>query len=643
MGDLNTFQERFLALRQSLLNDGVVRGSPLHINDLRMLSERIANEGTSFVKVTLPLLGKALDLGLVSGHFMCTAHFGLKRNTRLPLFAYALFKRIFTDEGDLRVNADASTIQFLRQFLLLDSKLIFEPSPVMREQAVQEFSDRMTSLRKLRLDTTNPVLRKASELIGYVLKDLSLDNIEPGHGPGSVAERIDRFGRWDFDSWPTKAERYYSYFTYGIHSLLAIVNRTKRLVWCRETLTRCCLVPKDFKGPRLISSEYSVNQYLQQGQMKAIMRHVSRHWLLRKSIRLEDQTFNQKAAKLAYGNDAVTLDLSSASDTVSVPLVWFLFREVPALRKRLMCTRSDYMLHAGKKIKIVAFAPMGSATCFPVETLVFWAISMASVMLTSRHGKLGNKFPSLSDVANEVRVFGDDIIVPRRALQPLVGTLQAVGCIVNKSKTCIDTPFRESCGSEWFDAADVTIIRNRQYQYGSSVLFDHPVLCDLQRKFFAKGYYNTAALLLEWAGKISPTPIISICHLLPETGGQQIGVDLKSYPHFLRSRILMRAWMDMDPSSREQLYLDRYSGCLGFQDSHTGNLQVRYHSAYQRYECRLPCLHQKTKEWVSEGYPRLLARLLGDQTDRIAIRDRKIKMAWSFLPTTNGFHHLELG
>jgi hypothetical protein len=49
-------------------------------------------------------------------------------------------------------------------------------------------------------------------------------------------------------------------------------------------------------------------------------------------------------------------------------------------------------------------------------------------------------------------------------------------------------------------------------------------------------------------------------------------------------------------------------------------------------EFRCPAEFQNCKAWTTEGYPRLMARLLSDSADRIAIRDRKVKMAWSYLP-----------
>lgn len=617
MGDLKRFQARYLALRQQMFADGISLGLPLHANDFQILTERLESEGTSFVKVTLPLLGKALDQGLVSGHFACIAHFRLKRNTRLPIFAYAIFSRIFTDEGDLQKNPCVKSIRFLRQFLLLDSKLQYAPPSKMQERTVDEFASRMSALRKVRIPLDHPVLQGARKLLGRVLRDLDLTDITPGHGPGAVAEKIDRFARWDFTSWPKKAEREYPYIAYGTHSIRALLERGKGIPLSKESVTRCCLVPKDFKGPRLISAESTVTQYLQQGQMKKIMSYVSTHPLLSMSIRLQDQTYNQLQAQRAYRDGLVTLDLSNASDTVSTCLVWYLLSDVPKLRRQLMATRSDYLIWKDRKIKITAFSPMGSAVCFPVETLVFWAISLSSCQQASLHPRSNKCTRSSSEISRDMAVFGDDIIIPDYALSTLLGTLLSIGCQPNMSKTCWKTPFRESCGSEWYDGQDVTIIRNKLFDYESLNVGEHPVLCDLQRKFFVGCYYRTSELLREWAFSIWPVPVISM-------------------KHFLRSPYISRRHLVEDVSALgyfaiNRLCLDRFHGCIGFYDDVTSS-RLRYNVKWHRYEFRLPVVYQSSRKWESGGYPRLLARLLLDSSERIAIRDRKIKMAWSYLP-----------
>jgi hypothetical protein len=672
LGDLKSFQARFIALRQAIVLDGMTQSVPFSDKDLTTLSERIAKEGTSFVKVTLPIVGKALDSGLVTGQFICPANFRTKRNTRLPILCFAVFREIFDDEGVLLKNPNSTTIYFLRQFLLLDAKLVIESTPEQKEQAVQGFKARQEALRKVRIQRDHPVLHRAKWLLGRVLSNLDLSDITPGHGPGAVAEKIDRFERWDFLAWPAKAERHYPYLVYGSHSLEASLARGKGIPLLKTMDTRCCLVPKDFKGPRLISAEGVVNQYLQQGQMKAIMQYVDRHPILSRSIQLRDQTRNQKMAQHAVENGLITLDLSNASDTVSTTLVWYLLSEVPLLRRQLMSTRSDYMVYnTTDRTKIVAFAPMGSATCFPVETLVFWALSMASLMLVRSQAVHKAKQTSASwdqflrELSSQMSVFGDDIIIPDDAFDVLVGTLTSVGCSVNASKTCYRTPFRESCGTEWMYDTDVTIIRNRRYHYEDSRKFkDYPVLLGLQRKFFLQGLYNTAELCENWAREIYPVVTLSFVDFRRKANEDRMVYGISgppiSFDRFDEHRTLAVALPHAEyysgrnsgvfegsrPSpyfTRQAFALDSYPACLGWQANIDAGMPIRYNRDYQRMEFRIPVEYHLVRNWTTEGYPRLLARVLGDSTDRIAIRDRKIKMAWSYLPYLSPLSRSRLG
>jgi len=654
-----------------MIADGISQGLPFHDKDLQIISERILSEGTSFVQVTLPLLGRALDHGLVTGQFICPANFAMKRETRLPRLFFSVFNRVIGLDGRLLDKPCTLSIFFLRQVLLFDSKLITEPSEKQKDLAVQGFRDRQDNLRKIKLNVHDPVLLRAQWLLGRVLSKLDLYNISPGHGPGAVAEKKDRDERWDFTSWPLKAEREYPYIVYGVPSMIASLSRGTGVPLVRTMKTRCCLVPKDFRGPRLISAEPTVNQYLQQGQMKAIMQYVASHRILSRSIKMRDQTFNQERARLAYENGDVTLDLSDASDTVSTVLLWFLLKKVPVIRRQLMSTRSDYLSHNGKDIKIIAFAPMGSATCFPVESIVFWALAIASMGHCRRLLGLPD---SLEVLSTQLAVFGDDIIIPEYAFSTLCSTLHSVGCRVNTSKTCYQTPFRESCGTEWYNGLDVTIIRNRRYHYvDRRNISDHPALISLQRKFFVLGLYRAAKLCEQWAREIFPVLVVPISRIpsscpaneSPEAEDSAYQVALSglrrrspwcelssrcSY-RSLRPQVIEAAeigeqanreppfgsWKRSVLTDCDQFALDSFPACLGWQLDVDVKLPVRFNRNYQRMEFRVPQLFQQLRDWTSGGYSRLFARLSLDQVERFVVRNRKVRMTWAFFPGLDAF------
>lgn len=681
MGDLNLFLKRVLALRQSIVDDGISYGVPFTENDLRLVSERTLAEGSSFVKVTLPILGKALDAGLISGIFKRPIAFSAGRSTVLPSFCCRVFDTIFDREGQLRATPNITSIFFLRQFLLLDSKLEFEPTAKQKEDAIAGFIQRQKRLSKVVLPKNHPVLERARRLLGRTLKGLDLSSISPGHGPGSVAEGFDRIERWGFTSWPSRAEKWYPFHEYGSQSFVALcASGAPKMV--SHSITKCCLVPKDYKGPRLISSESAATQYLQQGQMKSVMRYVDSHPLMSRSIKFQDQTWNQRKSQSAFEDGAVTLDLSNASDTVSAALVWYLLAEVPKLRSQLFCTRSQSMRIEGKLIRITAFSPMGSAVCFPVETLVFWALSMASVRFVQFHWGDGSKDPTLPseiEMASAIAVFGDDIIVPDYAMATLIGTLEAVGCEVNTSKTCYTTPFRESCGAEWFNNIDVTITRNRRYYYDvSKEVINYPVLLDLQRKFFLQGLYRTAALCLQWSREIGPVVTVRPSYysfrpvfrgwnegFITDVSGRSCREALESGSSIRHGECATAYPSGLGKYFRDSDATDTLCCAYGFDNSLDCGVRTRYNREYQRIECRLPRVFQRTIEWnlhpssitpgstftrgqdgssrvqpvkvprqksLENGYARLLSRVVGDTVERIAIRSVELKIAWSELP-----------
>jgi len=689
MGDLKCILERIVALRQSIVDDGLQNGVPFHENDILMLTERSKSEGSSFVKVTLPKLGKALDSGLISGVFKNIADFSVRKGTCLPRFTYSCFARIFEDSGTLRPDPCVSTIYFLRQFLSLDGKLEKAYTQEQEKATVDGFRERQSKLGKTKLPRNHPVLYRAQRLITRMMKRCDLSTITPGHGPGGVAEGYDRFTRWDIRAWPSRAERWYPFNVYGSQSFEALCCQGAPVME-KISITKCSLVPKDFKGPRLISSESTATQYLQQGQMKLLMQYVDSHWLLSRSIQFRDQTRNQEMCRRAFEDGMGTLDLSNASDTVSAALVWYLFAGVPVLRSQLFCTRSQYMDVKGERIRLTAFSPMGSAVCFPVETLVFWALSMASVRFVQHHWSAESKdstVPSEIETASAVAVFGDDIIVPDYAMAVLIGTLTEVGCEVNVQKTCTLTPFRESCGAEYFNHTDVAIIRNRRYDYDDRNKFINiPGLLDLQRKFFLCGLFSSAALLRTWAQEIVPIvtqkpPCVTawVCQNTRRIRFQLLApyeqrlASLRGYRGTRRCRAtdslsdegrFTAVPSGLDRMSRDAGSFDRLCCAFGLDNSLDCGMRTRYNTNYQRYECRVPGLFQRTRQWplqvppvttcsrvergsvrknrfvpssvrapsLNTGYPRLLSRVIGDSVERIAVRDVMSKMAWSELP-----------
>jgi hypothetical protein len=166
-------------------------------------------------------------------------------------------------------------------------------------------------------------------------------------------------------------------------------------------------------------------------------------------VNFTNQEINRRLALEASATGAyATLDLKDASDRVSLQLVRHLFRFTPGLLAALEATRTaETQLPTGEVITLSKYAPMGSALCFPVEALCFWAICVSAV---SRRTRLRPP-----EVGKHVYVYGDDIIVKTEWADMCIQALESYHLMVNRSKSCISGFFRESCGLDAFRGVEV--------------------------------------------------------------------------------------------------------------------------------------------------------------------------------------------
>lgn len=196
-------------------------------------------------------------------------------------------------------------------------------------------------------------------------------------------------------------------------------------------------VPKTAKTHRVIAVEPLLNSFVQKG----VDEHM-RLRLKRIGIDLSDQSRNSEFARLGSLPGAedpfVTIDLSSASDSISIGLV----KDVlpPEWYDFLNAIRSKSFLLDGEIRQYNKFCSMGNGFCFPLETLLFVAACKAC-----NAGRPGKDF----------LVYGDDIVLRQSKSMKLIKLLAYMGFKTNKGKTFLEGPFRESCGKDWFGGIDV--------------------------------------------------------------------------------------------------------------------------------------------------------------------------------------------
>lgn len=206
-------------------------------------------------------------------------------------------------------------------------------------------------------------------------------------------------------------------------------------------------VPKKTEIDRTIAMEPDMNMSLQ----LAVGGHL-RRCLRKQGINLNSQENNQRAAALgSVTNSLATIDLSSASDSISRHLVEFL---LPSSWFTLMDDiRSQRgTLPNGKTFVWEKFSSMGNGFTFELETLIFWALAKALVRYELNAAKNLGKI----DHFDTVIVYGDDIICHRMLAPSLIDVLARVGFKTNNDKTFLTGPFRESCGKHYYNGIDVT-------------------------------------------------------------------------------------------------------------------------------------------------------------------------------------------
>lgn len=199
-------------------------------------------------------------------------------------------------------------------------------------------------------------------------------------------------------------------------------------------------VPKDAFIDRVIAIEPDMNMYVQKG-FGGYFRNKLRH----AKINLNDQSLNQLLARDGSRGGLATLDLSSASDTVSLELVRELI-PVDWYEALLSCRTHCSRLPSKEVVPLEKFSAMGNGFTFELESLIFWALSTSACQFTI--GREGLR----------ASVYGDDIIVNVGDYERVVDVLQFAGFKVNEKKSYSSGPYRESCGSHYFHGRDVTPI-----------------------------------------------------------------------------------------------------------------------------------------------------------------------------------------
>jgi len=517
-------------------------------HDITTVLGRTEHEGLSFLAITLADLGKAtqkwLDLGLVVSSD-CPAFKTAGPRSKLPAFLQGFYRRVFDPcSGVLLENPDIEAIYALRQLTLMFSKIAPPEDPsnqggprqvvtpgrgrramldyVQCEQDVK-FSDSI-----LDQDFKSDFERMSEVLFGDFFDwcefQLVLSKPVPKHGPGAVAERISSNSKYSSRTWTTRLQSVFRAEDYLVpnghfngssgtvahfgesataHCYSMRTTGFNILEPGSETPVRVVSVPKTLSSPRIIAIEPTCMQYVQQAMFRLFREGISRNYPLSTLIGIDDQNPNRVLAREgSFSGNLATLDLSEASDRVSNQHVLSLFADRPVLLGMIDACRSRKADVPGHGVlRLAKFASMGSALCFPIEAMVFLTVIFLGI-----ERELSAPLSDRSDIlpfCQQVRVFGDDIIIPKEYVLSVVNELGVFGHKVNVDKSFWTGRFRESCGREYFDGQDVSIVKVRQdlptrRQDGTGVI----AAVSLRNQAYWSGLWKTASWLDAYLGKL---------------------------------------------------------------------------------------------------------------------------------------------
>lgn len=453
------------------------------------LSARFKAEGVGFATKTLPnVYGAILEALMLSSssdrHTISTPDF------LRPVWACLRHAFAEGDRTGVLTDEDQQLLKLLRTLLYGFKKYELPFDPRDAETVLDNFVEIERSLEASWIDPRDPIVHKAQMVCAAFsgeAEELFPDGCDwfyeptcplPKHGPGSVADGKQHNEKWDFrvlyrsvhQEWPYYdyifgqvrgcveydiAKSYVSGATRNIPTfLVGNASNYRSLERKDEPTSKVTLVPKDSRGPRVISMEPSEVMYLQQGVARHLMEYIECNPMTKGHVNFTRQSVNGSlAAYAAETNCLATIDLKDASDRVTKELVELLFpKRVSKAWCALRSTKT--ILPNGSELPLLKFAAMGSALCFPVESLVFWAITVAVVWEATG---------SLSEALESVWVYGDDIILTNAHAPAAMDALERVHLRVNRSKSFYGSEhFRESCGVDAYRNVDVTPQRFRK-------------------------------------------------------------------------------------------------------------------------------------------------------------------------------------
>jgi hypothetical protein len=530
--------------------------------DIKYVRSRVEHEGSSFFTITLPQFGKDFEKSLDSGCLDRLDFQGFSWRSGLPKLFSGFLGQVFdASSGRLLNEPNEGAIYAVRQLTLFYGKMFLPTSKEKEYDALCGYVECDREVREgdlLRPSGSRERLslgRVGSLLVGPALRRLAMalpygrarslggqpdvhqngdtsgdegydprhrllpgaDEYEslhliPVHGPGATADGLKGNQKWKHDSWTTRLDEVFPMADFVIpnYSYFESLDEVNLKEPGDEIPVKVISVPKTQKTPRIIAVEPTCMMFMQKAIQVRLYELVERDYLLSSFIGFTDQTPNQElACEGSLTGELATLDLSEASDRVSCQHVEDLCRYVdPEVLRAFMAVRSTKADVEGHGvIPLSKYASMGSALTFPLEAMIFLTIVFIGIEDELKRPLTRKDFYSF---VGKVRVFGDDIIVPVDYVDSVIRSLEYFGMRVNRSKSFWTGKFRESCGKEYYNGADVSIVRARQELPSSRTDAKEIVSwVETSNLLFKAGCWKTVELLDSWlSGILKDYPVV---------------------------------------------------------------------------------------------------------------------------------------
>jgi len=493
--------------------------------DYNTVLGRIEHEGLSFLTITLPNFGKDFERSLDQGYVDSSSFYGFHRaKGPLPVFLGGFLNQVFDSlTGRLLPYPSIDCILSIRQLTLMFKRIEIPCSKERVDRAIRKYVECEKEIKDadvlIPMEDITSFMRISALLFQDVFAEFENQfhegKLVPKHGPGKTADRLSGNAKFDQLEWPIELEKVFPYGEYASPSWRFYAEISQKVNFLEPGSVRpvkIVTVPKTLKTPRIIAIEPTCMQYTQQAVAKKLVELLeskrigfnNRPNVILGQIGFEDQVPNRLLAQHgSLTGTLATLDLSEASDRVSIRHVDSLVADFPLLKEALFATRSSKAkVPKHGVITLFKYASMGSATTFPIEAMVFLAVVYHGIEKGLNRRVARRDVVSFRD---KVRVYGDDIIVPVEYVRDVISSLELFGFKVNKSKSFWNGKFRESCGGDYYDGIDVTPVKvGHVFPSSRRDVEEVEGIVALRNLFYTKGLWSTAKHLDEIISKVLP-------------------------------------------------------------------------------------------------------------------------------------------